>query len=86
MNKKYKARIYISLRDGVKNNEGEAIQKSLHNLGYSGVRKFNAGKFMTLELKAKNYKDADDKVTEMCEKLLVNLVIEKYRCCVWEIL
>jgi phosphoribosylformylglycinamidine synthase len=75
---KYKAKIFISLRKGIKNNEGEAIQKSLHSLGYTKVSKFNIGKFITMDIDAFGYTEAKGKVEEMCKKLLANIVIEDY--------
>jgi len=77
-NKMYKAKIFIGLRKGIKNNEGEAIQKSLHSMGYTEVEKFSIGKFMTMEIDAFGYTEAKSKVDEMCKQILASTVIEDY--------
>jgi phosphoribosylformylglycinamidine synthase len=74
----YKAKIFIGLRKGIKNNEGEAILKSLHSLDYKEVKKFSIGKYMTMDIDSFSYTEAKGKVNEMCKKLLANTIIEDY--------
>ncbi len=71
-----KVRIHVSLKPGVLDPQGRAIQHSLEGLGFSGVSDVRAGKLIEL--------DVDDSVTDaalddMCRKLLANMVIENYR-------
>ena len=71
-----KVRVHVSLKPGVLDPQGRAIQHSLEGLGFSGVSDVRAGKLIEL--------DVDDSVTdaavdEMCRKLLANMVIENYR-------
>ncbi|PLK26062.1 phosphoribosylformylglycinamidine synthase subunit PurS [Novosphingobium sp. TH158] len=71
-----KVRVSVSLKNGVLDPQGRAIQHSLEGLGFAGVRDVRAGRLIEL--------DVDDNVTdealdEMCRKLLANMVIENYR-------
>jgi phosphoribosylformylglycinamidine synthase subunit PurS len=71
-----KVRIFVSLKNGVLDPQGRAIQHSLEGLGFSGVRDVRAGRLIEL--------DVDDSVTDaaiddMCRQLLANMVIENYR-------
>ena len=71
-----KVRVYVSLKNGVLDPQGRAIQHSLEGLGFAGVHDVRAGRLIEL--------DVDDAVTDealddMCRKLLANMVIENYR-------
>ncbi|MEB8386376.1 phosphoribosylformylglycinamidine synthase subunit PurS [Rhodobacteraceae bacterium KMM 6894] len=70
-----KARVHIMLKTGVLDPQGEAVRHALGTLGFGGVKGVRQGKVIELDL-------ADDateaQVTEMCEKLLANTVIESY--------
>jgi phosphoribosylformylglycinamidine synthase len=71
-----KVRVYVSLKPGVLDPQGRAIQHSLEGLGFAGVNDVRAGKMIEL--------DVDEGVTdaaldEMCRKLLANMVIENFR-------
>jgi phosphoribosylformylglycinamidine synthase len=71
-----KARVQIMLKDGVLDPQGEAVRHALGTLGFSGVEGVRQGKVIELDL-APGTTQAT--VTEMCEKLLANTVIESYR-------
>ena len=71
-----KARIYITLKNGVLDPQGRAIHHSLESLGFSGVEDVRQGKYLELDLAAGTKKET---VEEMCKKLLANTVIENYR-------
>ncbi|MCT8136628.1 phosphoribosylformylglycinamidine synthase subunit PurS [Anaerobacillus sp. CMMVII] len=74
----FKVKVYITLRESVLDPQGSAVRSSLHALTYNEVQEVRIGKYMELTL-AKNEKDVDARVKEMCEKLLANTVIEDYR-------
>ncbi len=74
----YKVKVYITLRESVLDPQGSAVRSSLHALTYEEVEEVRIGKYMELTI-AKNEKDVDTRVKEMCEKLLANTVIEDYR-------
>ncbi|MDX1580897.1 MAG: phosphoribosylformylglycinamidine synthase subunit PurS [Alphaproteobacteria bacterium] len=74
-----KARVHVTLKTGVLDPQGKAIQHTLESLGFEGVEDVRQGKFIELELDEKDAEKAEESVREMCEKLLANTVIENYR-------
>ena len=70
-----KARVTVMLKTGVLDPQGEAVRHALGALGFAGVEKVRQGKVIELDL-ADGTSEAT--VTEMCEKLLANTVIESY--------
>ncbi len=77
-----KARVYVTLKPGVLDPQGKAIQGSLNSLGFTGVESVRLGKFFEISLAgpaANDAKSAEAELARMCEKLLANTVIEKYR-------
>lgn len=73
-----KARVFITLKAGVLDPQGEAVRHSLGTLGFDGVEKVRQGKVIELELAETDAVKAEDSVRGMCEKLLANTVIENY--------
>jgi phosphoribosylformylglycinamidine synthase subunit PurS len=71
-----KARIFITLKNGVLDPQGKAIHHALEGLGFSGVNDVRAGKLIELDVDAST---SDDDLDAMCRKLLANTVIENYR-------
>lgn len=71
-----KARVYVTLKNGVLDPQGKAIHHALEGLGFSGVNDVRAGKLIELDL-ADGV--SDDDIEAMCRKLLANTVIENYR-------
>ncbi|WP_138417824.1 phosphoribosylformylglycinamidine synthase subunit PurS [Aquibacillus sediminis] len=71
-----KVNIHITLKEGVLDPQGKAVQDSLNTLGYQEVKGVRVGKFMELEVE--DGVDVDKQVSEICEKLLANPVIEDY--------
>ena len=59
--------------------QGKAVHQALNDLGYSEVQDVHLGKYMEVLLKGISEQEARTRVTEMCEKLLANTVIESYR-------
>ncbi len=74
-----KAKIHITLKNGVLDPQGAAIESALSHLGFTGAGNVRVGKYIELELPAKHTDDAKNIVTEMCDKLLANTVIETYK-------
>jgi len=74
-----RVKIFISLKQGVLDPQGKAIERSLHALGYGEVRDARAGKFIELEIDARSRAEVELRIREMCDKLLANTVIEDYR-------
>ncbi|ESZ88585.1 MAG: phosphoribosylformylglycinamidine synthase [Blastomonas sp. CACIA14H2] len=71
-----KARIHVTLKDGVLDPQGRAIHHALEGLGFGGVEDVRAGRLIELTL-ADGTNDED--IDAMCRKLLANMVIENYR-------
>ena len=59
--------------------QGKAVQNTLKNLGFTQLNSIRQGKFFEVELDEKNEVQAKNKVKEMCEKLLVNQIIEDFK-------
>jgi phosphoribosylformylglycinamidine synthase PurS subunit len=74
-----KARIHIMLKPGVLDPQGKAIGNALHALGFEGVGEVRQGKVIELELAGTDRAKAEKAITDMCEKLLANTVIENYQ-------
>ncbi len=74
-----KARVYVMLKNGVLDPQGEAVRHALGTLGFEGVDGVRQGKVIELDLTETDKAKAEASVTEMCEKLLANTVIESYR-------
>lgn len=73
-----KARIHITLKNGVLDPQGKAIQQALAGLGFDAVEDVRQGKYIEVELAESDAEAARVKVSDMCEKLLANTVIENY--------
>jgi phosphoribosylformylglycinamidine synthase PurS subunit len=71
-----KARVFITLKNGVLDPQGKAIHHALQGLGFGGVNDVRAGKMIELDLADGT---ADTEIEEMCRKLLANTVIENFR-------
>ena len=73
-----KARIHITLKNGVLDPQGRAIAGALHALGFSGVGDVRQGKYIEVDLNETDKSKAKAAVEQMCGKLLANTVIENY--------
>ncbi len=74
-----KARVHVMLKNGVLDPQGEAVRHALGSLGFEGVNGVRQGKVIELDLEETDAGKAEKTVTDMCEKLLANTVIESYR-------
>lgn len=73
-----KARVTVTLKNGVLDPQGKAIQGGLSALGFAGVASVRQGKVFDVELAATDRVQAEAELKAMCEKLLANTVIEDY--------
>ena len=73
-----KARVFVTLKNGVLDPQGKAIGHALNNLGFGSVGDVRQGKVIDLELAEKDETKARAELKTMCEKLLANTIIEKY--------
>ena len=74
-----KVQIHISLKNGVLDPQGKAIENALTNLGFDKVDNVRQGKLIELDIDEDDPVEVRKQATEMCEKLLANPVIENYR-------
>lgn len=73
------ARVYVTLKPGVLDPAGKAVENSLHALGFTQVASVRLGKFIEVQLPDGNPAEARAQVEEMCRKLLANTVVENFR-------
>lgn len=73
-----KAKVHITLKNGVLDPQGKAIQNALSHLGFGGVDEVRQGKYIEIRLADTDPAAARQRVSQMCEKLLANMIIENY--------
>tara|TARA_Y100000591_G_C21195303_1_gene388403 strand:+ start:193 stop:432 length:240 start_codon:yes stop_codon:yes gene_type:complete len=71
--------VTVTLKKDVLDPQGKVVQNTLIDLGMNNLKSIRQGKFFEIEIEEKDEKKAEQKVEEMCNKLLVNLIIEDYR-------
>ncbi|MGH7405083.1 MAG: phosphoribosylformylglycinamidine synthase subunit PurS, partial [Candidatus Methylomirabilales bacterium] len=71
--------VYVTLKQGVLDPQGETVRGALETLGFAGVKDVRVGKFMVVTLNEVSREEASRRVDQMCKKLLANPVIEDYR-------
>lgn len=74
-----KAKIHITLKNGVLDPQGRAIAGTLSHMGFAGVNEVKQGKYIEVDLKEKDPAKAKEAVEKMCAQLLANTVVENYR-------
>jgi phosphoribosylformylglycinamidine synthase len=70
--------VTVTLKKDVLDPQGKVVQNSLINLGIN-LKNIRQGKYFEIEIDTKDQSKAEEKVNEMCKKLLVNLIIEDYK-------
>lgn len=73
------ARVFVTLKPGVLDPAGKAIEGGLHSLGYGEVEGVRLGKYLEVKVNETDTAKAKARVEEMCRKLLANTVIENFR-------
>jgi phosphoribosylformylglycinamidine synthase PurS subunit len=73
-----KARVIVTLKNGVLDPQGQAIEGSLASLGFAGVSGVRQGKVFDFEVAGTDAEAVRSQINAMCEKLLANTVIENY--------
>ena len=74
-----KAKIHVTLKQGILDPQGKAIEHALDSLGFKNAGNVRVGKYMELDLKELDKAKAEAEVRQMCEKLLANTIVEEYR-------
>ena len=74
-----KVQVHTTLKEGVLDPQGKAVESALKNLGFSGIKKIRQGKLFDLELDTKSKEEAEKLTEDICKVLLANMVIEDYK-------
>ena len=74
-----KIKVIVTLKNGVLDPQGKAIQQTLNGMGFQVVNDVRQGKYFDIEVKENDEKKAKTEVEDMCKKLLANLVIEDFK-------
>tara|TARA_B100001093_G_scaffold303455_1_gene289393 strand:- start:10 stop:252 length:243 start_codon:yes stop_codon:yes gene_type:complete len=74
-----KISVIITLKKDVLDPQGKVIHQTLDGMGFNDLNEVRQGKYFEIDTKENDLKKAKDKVEEMCNKLLANLVIENYK-------
>jgi phosphoribosylformylglycinamidine synthase len=74
-----KAKIHVTLKPGILDPQGKAIEHALETLGFANASNVRMGKYLELDLNESAKDKAEAQVKAMCEKLLANTIIEEYR-------
>ena len=76
---KLKFSVTVTLKKDVLDPQGKVVENTLGNLGFKNLKSVRQGKFFEIEIDEKDSSIGEKKVNEMCQKLLVNLIIEDYK-------
>ena len=74
-----KVKVVVTLKNGVLDPQGKAIQQTLNGMGFQNIESLRQGKFFDIEINENDETKAKLKAEEMCKKLLANLVIEDFK-------
>ena len=74
-----KVKVIVTLKNGVLDPQGKAIQQTLNGMAFDNVSEVRQGKFFDIEINERDETKAKSQAEEMCKKLLANLVIEDYK-------
>ena len=75
----YLARIYVTLKHAVNDPQGQTVLDSLKHMGFDGVQDVRIGKYLEVRVDETGRRRAEKLITELCDKLLSNPVIEEFR-------
>ena len=74
-----KISVIITLKKDVLDPQGKVIHQTLNGMGFDDINEVRQGKYFEIDTKEKDKKKAEEKVEDMCKKLLANLVIEDFK-------
>tara|TARA_B100000787_G_scaffold161297_1_gene141008 strand:- start:460 stop:702 length:243 start_codon:yes stop_codon:yes gene_type:complete len=74
-----KISVIITLKKDVLDPQGKVIHQTLEDIGFDNINEIRQGKYFEIDTKENDKKKAEEKVEDMCKKLLANLVIENYK-------
>ena len=74
-----RVKVIVTLKSGVLDPQGKAIQQTLKSMGFNNAKEVRQGKYFDIEIDENNETKAKSIAEDMCKKLLANLVIEDYK-------
>ena len=74
-----KIKVIVTLKESVLDPQGTVVKQALNGMGFNNINDVRQGKFFEININEKDQKKAEQKVDDMCKKLLANLVIEDYK-------
>ncbi len=74
-----RVKIYVTLKEGILDPQGKAVQHSLQTLGYTSVKDVRIGKYIEIDTSDTSKEAIEARIKEMCHRLLANPIIEDYR-------
>ena len=74
-----KISVIVTLKRDVLDPQGKTIKKALEGMSFKNINDVRQGKYFEIDIDEKNQKKAEDKINEICKKLLANMVIEDYK-------
>jgi phosphoribosylformylglycinamidine synthase len=72
------ARVYVTLKKGILDPQGNAVERAIHSMGYSEVKEVRVGKLIELVFEEENSTLVRERIDEICKNLLANPIIEEY--------
>ncbi|MBS7610332.1 phosphoribosylformylglycinamidine synthase subunit PurS [Candidatus Bathyarchaeota archaeon] len=75
----FRVTVFVNLKEGYSDPEGEATEKSLRDLGYDGIHDVRVGKIYRMVLEAPSRKEAEAIMDQVCRRFLANPVKDDYR-------
>lgn len=75
----FQAKVFVTLKEGVLDPQGKAVQNGLASMGYGSVDDVRVGRYILMRVGAEDAHEAERRIDEMCHRLLANPVIEDYR-------
>ena len=74
-----RVKIYVTLKEGILDPQGKAVQHSLHTLGYTSVKDVRIGKYIEIDISDTSRETIEARIKEICHRLLANPIIEDFR-------
>jgi phosphoribosylformylglycinamidine synthase len=74
-----KAKIFVTLKDGVLDPQGKTVKFALEKMGYKNIEDVRIGKYIEIDINNNNKEKLEKEIDEICDKLLANPNIEKYK-------
>ncbi|SEP81478.1 phosphoribosylformylglycinamidine synthase [Ignavigranum ruoffiae] len=72
-------KVYVSYKESILDPQGEAIKKAIHGMGYNMVEEVRMGKYFELRIAENDRAGLEEKIDDICDKLLANVTMESYR-------